>query len=99
MEINTWKLLREYRDLMMIRQRGRCHYCGVPMAIGKDNGHWIQATIDHVWPKIRGCIETDVFNLVLACAWCNTAKGRRGADWMALRIIRPAVNFSIEAPR
>lgn len=80
-------VVREYKQLMFARQSGKCHYCGVQMTLGKDDGHWNQATIDHVHPVSRGGIPTDVFNMVLACAWCNKAKGRMSAEWFAMRMV------------
>jgi len=46
-----------------------CHYCGVPTA----------ATIEHVHPQAQGG-RSKMYNLVLACPYCNTRKSTRDVE-------------------
>ncbi|NWF69979.1 MAG: HNH endonuclease [Chloroflexi bacterium] len=48
------------------RQGGLCRWCGKAAPL----------TIDHILPLARGGTHTPA-NIVLACAACNSAKGRR----------------------
>ena len=55
---------------MVARRDGySCHYCRVPTA----------ATIEHMDP-LGGGGRSNSANLRLACPFCNTRKGERGAD-------------------
>ena len=52
---------------MLIRQSGRCFYCGDPL---------IKFQVDHVVPVFQGGPNSPD-NLVLACEHCNKSKGAR----------------------
>lgn len=54
------------REGVLLRDRGRCAYCGRPTA----------TTMDHVVPRSRGG-ATSWLNAVAACEQCNGAKGDR----------------------
>ena len=59
---------RNHRTRLWIAQQGRCFYCGHKIRSK------VVATIDHVIPKTLGG-PNSIWNLVLACRWCNTNKG------------------------
>lgn len=68
----------------------RCHYCNVPTA----------ATIDHIHPRSGGG-GSWMANLVLACPYCNTRKGKRpveefiaSGDW---KLERPPMPETMDA--
>lgn len=65
------------RELVIRRFRGMCFYCSRALEPG-------EMTLDHWRPRMLGGRRT-LGNLVLACRWCNTAKGRRdpGAQGVA----------------
>ena len=74
------------RDALSVYQDGRCAYCDSPFTdIGTS-----RVAVDHVLPFVlmtRGWHDGDlhqVWNLVLACYACNSAKRDRppAADWM-----------------
>ena len=57
------------REGVVLRDRGRCAYCGRDVA----------TTMDHVIPRSR-CGATSWLNAVAACEPCNTRKGNRTPD-------------------
>jgi Restriction endonuclease len=59
--------LRMFRADAAREQRGRCAYCGGPMAPG-------EITADHITPRKRGG-TTKRENIAACCAPCNRAKG------------------------
>jgi 5-methylcytosine-specific restriction endonuclease McrA len=68
---------REVRRRVYDRDRGRCVYCGDPLA-------FVEATLDHRTPRVLGGKTVDA-NLVLACDECNKAKGSRTEqEWLAM---------------
>ena len=61
---------------MLIKQSGRCFYCGVPLYTFQ---------VDHVVPVSRGGANSPD-NLVLACEHCNKSKGARlPEEWKPIR--------------
>jgi 5-methylcytosine-specific restriction endonuclease McrA len=73
--------LREsHFDSMWTAQGGRCFYCGEPLATGYHT--------DHKTPMSRGGAN-EPGNVCLACASCNSSKGRLTADEF-LRTLRRA---------
>jgi 5-methylcytosine-specific restriction endonuclease McrA len=60
-------LVQSIRRLCWIRDRRRCHYCGVRLVFHK-------TTLDHRVPAGKGG-ELSVENSVCACADCNSRKG------------------------
>jgi hypothetical protein len=73
---NLTKSLAELRGLptiynaLLIRQAGRCIWCGVPF----DDPNVLE-TLDHVTPKHLGNDPSDGRNWALACLSCNQGKG------------------------
>lgn len=72
--------LRDHKEILWIRQTGRCWICGELMARkamknadGSHDGR--HATIDHLIPQARGGTD-DIRNLALACYACNCLRGR-----------------------
>ena len=57
---------RKYKNLLVMRDGLRCHYCDYLMSYG-------EAQIDHILAKARGGSDAP-HNLVLACARCNRVK-------------------------
>lgn len=61
---------RRHKLLRVIARDGtRCVWCGRDLAGAAD------ATLDHVWPLIRGAPKTSLWNYVLACEQCNLLRG------------------------
>lgn len=58
-----------YKSYIYKREKKSCFYC-------KKTLKYRQITLDHFFPKSKGGSE-DVFNLVLACKFCNRLKGNR----------------------
>ncbi len=57
-------------------QRGRCSYCLCEMRrVEGTPRKKIDATIDHVIPVSKGGGRWDIWNIVLACNFCNGRKG------------------------
>lgn len=57
-------------DAQRLRQKGRCFYCGAPLAGGRAEH------VDHVVPLALGG-EHVASNIVVACAPCNCSKGAK----------------------
>lgn len=55
---------------------GKCIHCNRRLVIDRDGTPISDATIEHIVPKNHGG-QNDIDNLALACAACNTEKGRR----------------------
>jgi 5-methylcytosine-specific restriction endonuclease McrA len=75
------KRQREIFDLVFVRDRGRCVYCGIdvhPRAQGLHRAPDL-ATLDHVRPRSEGG-PTLPDNLVLACQACNGERGIMDVD-------------------
>lgn len=66
-----------------MRDRGRCGLCRGRVALKKVVPHPKAPTIDHVVPVSEGGDDTRA-NVQLACFRCNSAKGARGAQQLAL---------------
>lgn len=60
------------RSYLFYEQRGKCHYCNVPMTL-KTSGKYF-CTKDHKVPKSMGGSDM-VLNLVGACNTCNNMRG------------------------
>jgi 5-methylcytosine-specific restriction endonuclease McrA len=63
--------------LVGCRDGFKCHYCGVPLYVGRANVKRplaLPATVDHWKPRVLGG-DSEMDNLRLACAGCNTDKG------------------------
>jgi hypothetical protein len=82
------------RDALSGYQDGRCAYCGTPFTdIGRS-----RVAVDHVLPFVlmsRGWPDGDlhqIWNLVLSCYGCSSAKRDRppAADWIRIRDRTPA---------
>lgn len=58
---------RTARKYILRRDGGRCFFCGRALLPGA-------ATLDHYLPQSAGG-PSEIFNLVLCCKSCNTAKG------------------------
>lgn len=63
------------------RQKGLCHYCKRPVAIG-------DATVDHVVPRSKGGKTKG--NTVMACWTCNNRKGDMPANQFRALLSDPA---------
>jgi len=61
------KFIREIVSALLSKQSKKCYYCKCDISLNP--------TIDHLTPISRGAILTDVFNMVLSCDECNSAKG------------------------
>ena len=57
---------KKYKNLLVMRDGLRCHYCDYLMSYG-------EAQIDHILAKSRGGSDAP-HNLVLACSRCNNLK-------------------------
>lgn len=55
---------------------GKCIHCNAKLVIAADGAPLGAATVEHIVPQTRGG-DDDVHNLAVACARCNTEKGRR----------------------
>jgi 5-methylcytosine-specific restriction endonuclease McrA len=67
------------RENVWARDRGRCQYCGTPVARP-------EATFDHVVPRAQGgrtCWE----NVVIACVPCNQRKGGHTPEQARMRLL------------
>ena len=64
---------RELRDLVVLRDGGRCQYCHLAQY-----GHGATFHIDHVLPRSRGG-PTSLDNLVLQCPNCSLRKAYKTA--------------------
>lgn len=62
-------ILLSKRRTVWERDGRACHYCKTPMTLE-------QATADHIWPKALHGVDAN-WNLVAACADCNTRFGDR----------------------
>ena len=62
------------RARLILRDGRCCHYCSRPLGTQKSMG-----TIDHLWPRCLGRVDA-LWNLVLACGSCNSARGS-ALDW------------------
>jgi hypothetical protein len=70
------------RAAMFRKQSGRCYFCKRDMTpierisceLRHSHDH-LKPTVEHLRPVSRGGGERDCFNLVLACHYCNNAKG------------------------
>ncbi|HEY9373821.1 HNH endonuclease signature motif containing protein [Streptomyces sp.] len=65
------------------RDGGRCKLCGGRVAMGRQVPHPKAPTIDHVVPVSKGGDDTRA-NVQLAHFVCNSAKGARGGQQLAL---------------
>ncbi|WP_328941531.1 HNH endonuclease [Streptomyces sp. NBC_00250] len=65
------------------RDRGLCRLCGKPAAMDERVPHPKAPTIDHVVPVSEGGDDTRA-NVQLAHFVCNSAKGPRGSQQLAL---------------
>jgi hypothetical protein len=64
---NKWpRRYNRYKQLLVMRDGLRCHYCDYLMNYG-------EAQVDHIKAKARGGTDAP-HNLVLACARCNGIK-------------------------
>lgn len=55
---------------------GKCIHCNRKLAIRLDGTPVGEATLEHIIPKNHGGTD-DLMNLAVACAGCNSEKGRR----------------------
>lgn len=69
-----------------LRQKGRCIWCGAPMALTNDNTNLRRCTAEHLYPRAKGGNDCPG-NVAAACMRCNTERGDgtapaqgRGAD-------------------
>ena len=76
------KARRKHRQ-RLLRQCPRCVYCRRRVTEA-------EATVDHVLPLSQGG-PTHESNLVLACCYCNQAKGARTPQQWACDILRAAL--------
>ena len=60
------RMYRKYKQLLVLRDGLRCHYCDYLMT-------YDEAQIDHIQAKVRGGSDAP-HNLVLACSRCNNLK-------------------------
>lgn len=75
-QMSTTDKARRIRALAR-RDGMRCRYCRVPLA---DEGpQSLKPIIEHWVPKSRGG-SNDLSNLVLACKFCDNAKGTMTGD-------------------
>ncbi len=58
---------------ILMRDRFRCHYCGLDGTAGFDNA--LMMTVDFVVPRAEGRTK-ETSNLVAACRTCNRLKER-----------------------
>ncbi|WP_207431133.1 HNH endonuclease [Sabulibacter ruber] len=65
------------RQNIMRRDRNRCQYCGSSKNL----------TLDHLLPRSRGGQST-WYNLITACARCNSRKGDRTPEEVAMKPLR-----------
>ncbi|MFD4858939.1 HNH endonuclease [Streptomyces atratus] len=65
------------------RDRGRCGLCGGPVLMAAKVPHPKAPTIDHVVPVSEGGDDTRA-NVQLAHFRCNSVKGARGCQQLAL---------------
>jgi 5-methylcytosine-specific restriction endonuclease McrA len=64
---NKWpRRYNRYKQLLVMRDGLRCHYCDYLMT-------YTEAQVDHIKAKARGGSDAPI-NLVLACARCNGLK-------------------------
>lgn len=66
-----------------MRDRRTCQLCGKRVAMTKAVPHPKAPTIDHVIPISEGGGDVRA-NVQLAHYWCNSAKGARGSQQLAL---------------
>lgn len=57
------------RARLIVRDGHLCHYCSRPLDTRRSLG-----TLDHIWPRSLGRVDA-LWNLVLACGSCNSARG------------------------
>jgi hypothetical protein len=77
---------RQIVSMLMLRQGGKCFYCGLPILIHADQNYRLKATLDHKTPLSTGG-EPFGANVVAACRLCNTQKGILDAEtFMAVRL-------------
>ena len=55
---------------------GKCIHCNAKLVVAEDGTPLGAASVEHILPRTRGG-DDDVHNLAVACARCNTEKGRR----------------------
>ncbi len=65
--------------MILLRQEGRCFYCGKDIFIHADQSYQRKATLDHKTPLAFGG-EPFGDNVVAACRVCNHAKGHLDAE-------------------
>ncbi|ALJ00344.1 HNH endonuclease [Rufibacter tibetensis] len=63
------------RQNIMRRDRNRCQYCGSTRNL----------TLDHLLPRSRGG-ESTWYNLITACARCNSKKGDRTPEEVSMKL-------------
>lgn len=61
---------------VLVRDKYKCHYCGVTVDPNLKPTDDLFATMDHVVPIKHGG-KSNLDNLVLACYKCNNAKGHK----------------------
>lgn len=66
-------------SMLMLRQDGKCFYCGLPILIHADERYRLKATLDHKVPLAKGG-EPFGDNVVAACFQCNMHKGMLDAE-------------------
>jgi 5-methylcytosine-specific restriction protein A len=64
---------RRLRDLILIRDRHICGYCGAPATV-------VDHIISRAECKSRGIYADHPVNLIAACSDCNTSKGASIGD-------------------
>lgn len=74
--MTTSRTLRKRRR-SLVREFGRCAYCGTDFR----RGNFGRATLDHVVPRVQGGSD-DYANLAPCCGACNQSKGGlRPEEW------------------
>lgn len=73
-------------SMLMLRQGGKCFYCGLPILIHADENYRLKATLDHKTPLSMGGAPFGD-NVVAACRLCNGHKGMLDAEtFLAVRL-------------
>lgn len=64
----------KHKRVLYDKQDGRCYYCGDILGGFITGVTGARATVDHIVPRAAGGANA-LDNKVLACEWCNSAKG------------------------